>query len=84
MPDDALHPARGAVAEIVVEQVRPRQSRVVPHERLERLVAALQELMAVGGVVEEVDVGVDDGTATVAPPRCLAHRHISTHGMADR
>jgi hypothetical protein len=29
-------------------------------------------------------VGVDDGTATVAPPRCLAHRHISTHGMADR
>jgi hypothetical protein len=40
--------------------------------------------MAVGSVVEEVDVGVDDGTATVAPPRCVAHRHISNHGMADR
>ena len=71
VPDDALHPARAAVAEVVVEQVRPRQCRVVPDERLVRLVAALQELMAVGGVVEEVDVCVNDGTASVAQHGCL-------------
>jgi hypothetical protein len=59
---NAFHPARAAVAEVVVEQVRPRQSRVSPDERLGSLVAALQELVAVGGVVEDVDVGVDDGT----------------------
>jgi hypothetical protein len=55
---------------------RPRAPR--------KLVVALQELRAGGGVVEEVHVGVDDGPVPVAPPGCLAHRNCRSPSPARR
>jgi hypothetical protein len=71
VPDDAFHPPRAAVTEVVVEQVGVRQRGVVPDERLERLVATLEEPMAIRGVIEEVDVRVDDLATSIG----LAHRN---------
>jgi hypothetical protein len=60
VPNDALNLTRGAIVEIVISQVTPRQGRIVAGDGLEASILMFEERVRVRLAVKQVDVSVEN------------------------